>query len=116
MNRDVVLCPCSVSKRDISVNDCFMISFYAEQMLSPEDLPDYLQPETVDAEREICLKCLRVFEIPLLPSHSTKKGRLLRPKGPIYGRIPAPFVLVSIPFLRMIRQYRGFQTLSYHPT
>lgn len=50
-------CSCPLCNTNISVDDCFLISFVAEDGAPDNILPDYISSEFVKMQREICLKC-----------------------------------------------------------
>lgn len=48
---------CPISKREIKVDDCFMISFFVEEIAPKTVLPEYVDPEEARQKEEECMKC-----------------------------------------------------------
>lgn len=57
MEENEFKCPCPLCNRDITVDDCFMISFVAEETAPDNILPDFIKLEDIKRQKEICLKC-----------------------------------------------------------
>ncbi len=57
MNESEYKCPCPLCGKDITDDDCFMISFVAEESAPDDALPDFVDHETVKKKKNICIGC-----------------------------------------------------------
>ncbi|MFI3173376.1 MAG: hypothetical protein R3Y58_13565 [Eubacteriales bacterium] len=57
MNESECRCLCPLCDKQITVDDCFMISFVAEESAPAGVLPDFINYYIVKSQKQICIGC-----------------------------------------------------------
>lgn len=57
MNESEYKCLCPLCDKEITVDDCCMIAFVAEDSAPVDVLPDFIDPDTVNTQKKTCIGC-----------------------------------------------------------